>query len=494
MTAATRLRRFRPLFAALSLLLALGGLVAFAAPAQAATTDITGTVTSSDGSPLPANIPIYLSAELTNGGAGPSGPMFPSTVPATTTAPDGTYTITGVAPGIYIVLADAGDDRVQGFAAAVLDGVDDPGSVADIEIEKGVLITGTVRPESNPLTTLGGIAVGAIMQCGCGGFFGDGTYFDLLTFDWDVAYPVTPGDGTYRIVVPLGESYEVNAFDPSLDPIYAEQSWDHQPGSGGCGCGSGDFTPVVAPQDTVATPWPFAPISAIDFDLRAFADYLWFQVQTVRPPGTTAYPNVHVFLQFDTGGGWVDADDAVTDSSGFVDLYAADDGDYRLRFEVAGLPVAVLGADDPCGCSGSYALDEADTKVVLGSYTKSAPGDGYFEGSDARVRFAAPSGSGGGGGGGGTPTPPRPRTPTYTTYTIDDLLPEDVTSTPTPTPSSTPSPSPSQSGEPEPTATATPDPEPAQNSVDLWWLWLILVIVLAVIIVLVARGLLRGRR
>lgn len=298
-------RGFRALALVLAFVLALGAMVVLSVErAAAATGDIVGTVTSSDGTPLD-NVDIYLSTEVLNGGAGPTGPAFPSG-PAATTGPTGGYTISGVPDGIYTVLADAGGSWVQSSYFIAVDNGFDPSASADFELEKGVLIAGTVRPESNPAATIGGIGVGAIMTdsdplCGCyaGGFLHDDVYFDQRTFDWDAGKPLTPLSGTYTFAVPLGHTYEINAQDPSFAPLYEEQSWDHLPGSGGgCGCGgSGDYTPVTTPDDSG---WPYgtyAPTSAIDFDLRAFSDYLWFQVKTVRNPGPADYAGAHVFLQ-----------------------------------------------------------------------------------------------------------------------------------------------------------------------------------------------------
>jgi hypothetical protein len=207
----------------------------------------------------------------------------------------------------------------------------------------------------------------------------------------------------------------------------------------------------------------------------------------VRNPGPADYPGVHVFLQYDSGGpSWHDVADDVSDADGFVNFYVPDDGDYRLRFEVGGVEVAVVDAVDGigCGCATSYGLDENDTKVVLGYYTKSSPGAGYFGGSDAEVTFAAaPSG----GGGSGTPVPPAPRKPprTGTSFDIGSLITPCVTPTPSATPTSTPSPSPTQSGDPEPTPTPTPDIEPSGDTGFPWWIILIIVLILGIVITVI---------
>src|SRR5699024_10944268 len=99
-TASRKTRRFRPIHFVLSLLLALGGLAAFAAPAQAAVNDIAGTVSSLDpGHPVPVGTKIYLSVPIDPASGFTSGPLFASAVPVTTTTAGGSYTISGLTIG-----------------------------------------------------------------------------------------------------------------------------------------------------------------------------------------------------------------------------------------------------------------------------------------------------------------------------------------------------------------------------------------------------------
>ncbi|MGN6503771.1 MAG: hypothetical protein ACTHKX_12840, partial [Pseudolysinimonas sp.] len=393
----------------------MGATFAIAVPAAASPTTIEGDIT---GPASLAGIPVYLSQDVTGS---PTGALFPSAAPAATTDAAGHYAISGVPQGLYVVVADAGDDWVQDFVLVAVDGIADPVG-NDIDLEPGVLITGTVRSAADPLVTLDQVAVAALSQTS-GGFF-----FDFLTFDVDVSASLTGPDGTYRIVVPLDDSYQVVASDMRATPLYGDQSFDHR---NGCGC---VFDPVVIPDSSGYPYAPYAPTSAIDFDLLAYSDYLYFEVQAVRGAARTVYPGVHVFLERLVSAGppevWTVDDDAITDADGYVDLFSDTPGDFRLRYQVGGVDVAVQYAKPSCGCT-LYTLDEGGKKALLGSWTMSAPGDGYYEGDDIELGFAAPAG----GGGGGTPAGPRshPRAPGPTGFVLPTATP-----TPTPTPTSAP--------------------------------------------------------
>ncbi|MEO5921319.1 MAG: hypothetical protein ABIQ01_09270, partial [Pseudolysinimonas sp.] len=177
---------------------------------------------------------------------------------------------------------------------------------------------------------------------------------------------------------------------------------------------------------------------------------------------------------------WTVVDDAITDADGYVDLFATSDGAYRLRFQIGGVDVAMLSANDVgCGC-GPLTLEDSGKKALLGGYTKSSPGDGYFEGTDVELTFAAPSS-----GGGGTPAVPRkPKATSFGSFAVP-------TPTPTPTPSATPtsSPSPSSSPSSSPSPSETPRPIDAQplDFTWVWWLLVLLAIGIIITIVVIVR-------
>lgn len=204
---------------------------------------------------------------------------------------------------------------------------------------------------------------------------------------------------------------------------------------------------------------------------------MFFPTTAFQPDGVTPFENVDVLLEKNVSGTWKLVMHGLTDSSGLAVLLAGGDGDYRLRYTVAGVARSVSSAVDPCGCA-TYTLADSGRQVLISGASTSVGGyviDLTF------VNPPAPS------GGGGTSTPPRkPRSSTSTFV----LPTPSATPTPTPTPTSSPTPSSSPSSSPSATPSATPDPTPAGDAGFPWWIILIIVIaagIVILIIVLVVR-------
>jgi hypothetical protein len=279
---------------------------------------------------------------------------------------------------------------------------------------------------------------------------------------------VTGPDGLFRITVPLGADYEVVAFDFTGD--YDPQGYDHVSLSG-CACADPD--PV-----TVDSAWGTGPVPNIDFDLRRYTDWTWVSVLTQKP-GAIAYPGVLVHLdRYDAGTDtWtLDVDTALSDASGFADLYGLGSADYRLRYSIGGTFTTVLVAEDPSHVP--YTTSDGGKAVDLPGLTAGAGcgcGSGFDE-TDVDLTFAAPSGGSGSGG------PTTPRTPHHSVTSFVGVV--TTSSTPTPTPSATPSPTPSATPTGPSLSTPKPvSPAPASTGFDLTWLWILIAAALALIVV-----------
>jgi hypothetical protein len=456
-TASQRISRLRPIHIVLTLLLAFAGIVAVAGPARAAVDTIEGTVS---GPATVSNIPVYLSQEL----VGATGLIFDLGSGAQSTVTDGSghYEFTGVPNGDYLVVIDAGDDWVQFIDQVEVDGVTmlTPASVA---LEPGRLISGTVRDASAPFAALAGVSVVAIGDS-------SGPYFDVLSFDFDSPIgpaPVTPGSGAYRIVVPLGDTYELSAFD--TNELHGPQTWDHLTFGSGCTC---DFDPIVVGG---VSGWPYSAFTPADFDLLAYEDWIHFSVLSENLNGTAKVIRVH--LDKWDGSQWLQVATGVTDSYGFVDLFGEGDGDYRLRYSRGGVFLAVHSWYEPG--SSPWPLFDGGTSVELPGLTTACACAYDFETLEVDLVFANPAS----GGGSGTPTrPPSSGPPTF-------VIPTTTTSTPTPTPTPTPTetvtPEPTTSPEPSESASPTPDPEPSGDAGFPWWIILIVLLVLGIIITII---------
>jgi hypothetical protein len=442
--------RFRPIHFVLSMLLAFGGMIAFTAPAHAATDVVQGTVSG------PADlttVTVFLSQEL-NAANGRVFTMFG----ARSTGVDpvtGHFEFTGVGNGDYYLLVTAGDHWVQDFRDLTVDGATDLGSFA-ITLEPGVAITGTIRDSVTPATTLPGVSVAAL------GSTGD--YLQWLSWDIDAGdAPITGSDGVFKIIVPRGETFELTVLD--LNGSHLPQSWNHQLNFG-CGCSLG-YDPITISSGGIAS-----PVGPYNFDLIDINDALDVSVYAMKWDGSD-YENVDVVLEKLVSGVWTLVAHGETDSSGFIDLLAGGDGDYRLRYKVAGLAAAVTLAVEPsCGCGGggAYTLADGGRQTLL-------PGLLAQDLYEVDLTFAKPSTPSSGGGGASTP----PKRPT-STIGFPATLPT-PSATPTPTPTS--SPSPSSTPTDEPTASPTPDPEPTGDTGFPWWIILIVLLVLGIIITIV---------
>jgi hypothetical protein len=448
--------RFRPIPFMLALFLAFAGAVAVVAPAQAAVDTIEGTVS---GPATVSNIPVYLSQELN----GATGLIFDTGAGAQTTVTDGSghYEFTGVPNGDYLVVIDAGDDWVQGIDQVEVDGSNlTPASIA---LEPGRLISGTVRDASAPFAALAGVSVVAL---------GDsvGPYFDVLSFDFDAPIgpaPVTPSSGAYRIVVPLGDTYELTAFDNN--DLYGPQTWDHRNTGSSCGC---SFDPIVVGGPSG---WPYSAFTPTDFDLLAYADWIYFSVLSENLDGTAKV--IRVYLDKWDGSQWVQVANEVTDSSGFADLYGEGDGDYRLRYSRNGVFLAVDSWYLPG--PGPWPLFDGGKSVELPGLTTACACAFDFETLEVDLVFKNPSS----GGGSGTPT--RPTSSGPPTFVIPTTTTTTPTPSPTPTPSETATPEPTTSPTPSGSPTPAPDPEPSADAGFPWWIILIIVLVLGIIITIV---------
>jgi hypothetical protein len=336
-----------------------------------------------------------------------------------------------------------------------------------------VAISGTVKDAEAPFSPLGGIAVSAL------GNNSSLPSFDWLTVDLDLLLlfgfptPVTDGTGTYSFVVPLDDEYEVSAFD--TNDIYGDQSWDHH---GGCGCA---FDPIVVP-DSSGSP---TAVTGIDFDLKAYANWIDFYVYADDLNGD---PIDQLLIHLDkwNGSTWdLDVDTQLTDDFGEADVFGLGDGDYRLRYSLAGIFKKVDSWYEPSYVS--WPLFDSGFSVELPGLLVSGCSCSGYTTLEPDLTFAVTVPSGGGGG--STPgTPRRPAGGSGATF---------VTPTPTPTPSATPTSTPSPSSSPSESPSAGPgptdEPEPTVNPItDFWWLWLLLLLILALIVFFLVR-LFRGR-
>ena len=226
---------------------------------------------------------------------------------------DGTYSI-APAYGFGSYDIEAGSDDYVWSPLSISEArrtitFDATSGATDFSLERGRAITGIVRDAIDATTPLANIVVGATDSAGQ-------VYFDrqgLVLFP-GAPFGATGLDGIFRITVPLGDDYEVDAIDFGGD--YDPQGYDHVSLSG-CGC---DIDPVA-----VGTAWPASPVPDIDFDLRRFADWTWVSV-LAQLPGAVAYPGVLIHLDEYDGGTstWnLDVDSALTDASGFADAAAS---------------------------------------------------------------------------------------------------------------------------------------------------------------------------
>lgn len=449
-----RPRRLRPIHLVLSVALALGATPLGALPAHASATAIDGTVYDAT-----SGLPVQGVTVIATG---------PDDVPETAvTDAMGEYSIVpAYGPGTYDIQAGSDDyvwsplaitepSRTIDFDASL--------GATDFTLDRGRAITGIVRDAADG-SPLAGIVVGAANSTG-------GAYFDreVPPISAGAPFGFTALDGLYRITVPLGDAYEIEAIDFTSD--YDPQGYDHVSLSG-CGCGLG--------QVPVDTAWGAgtSPVPNIDFDLRAYADWTWISVLT-QQPSAIAYPGVLVHLdRYDSGtSAWtLDVDSALSDGSGFADLYGLGGGDYRLRYSVGGVFTSVLVAEDPS--STPFSTSDGGKTVDLPGLTAGAGCSCGFDETDVDLTFAAPSS---GGSGGGTPTAPRkPHTPVTTFADVTSTTP---TPTPTPTATATPTPTPTPSASQPGDSVSTPKPiAPAPAGIDLTWLWIVLAIIAALIV------------
>jgi hypothetical protein len=447
-----RTARLRPILFVLTLLLAFAGVVAVAAPAQAAVDTIEGTVS---GPATLSNIPVYLSQELTSA----TGLIFDTGLGAETTLTDssGHYEFTAVPVGEYFILIDAGDHWVHHLYSEEVDGATTLNQ-AVIDLQPGRRISGTVRDAASPFTPIAGVVVWAIEQSSAR------FIFDWRQFDADAPggpAPVTGVDGTYSIVVGLDEVYQLISYD--ANELYHVQSWDHRNGSGG-------FTPIGGEG---ASGWPYTPLTGRDFDLLAYADWIRFSVLSENLDGTANV--VRVYLDKWDGSQWVQLTSKVTNSNGFANLFGEGDGDYRLRYSRNGVFLAVDSWYEPG--SSSWPLFDGGKSVELPGLTTGCACAFDFKTLEVDLVFRNPTS----GGGSGTPTrPPSSGPPTF-------VIPTATTSTPapTPTPSETVIPGPTTSPGPSESATPAPDPEATADSGFPWWIILIIVLVLGIIIAII---------
>jgi hypothetical protein len=463
-----RTTRLRPIHFVLSLLLALAGVVAIGAPAQAAVDTIEGTVTTPA---LTAGISVYLSQELNTG----TGAAF-STAPVLTDA-TGYFSFAGVPNGDYLVVIDAGDDWVQFVDLVTVDGIFAP-SAMTVDLQPGVAIEGTVRDSEAPYPTLSGIVVYAT---GDTSFF---PIFDWTTLDLDLPSPFfgtpqTDSTGTYKFVVPLDDDYEVSTFDPS--DIYGDQNWDHRNVGIGGPCSCDPFDPISIPG--IAS-WPHASITGTDFDLQNYAN--WIDI-SVLADDTNGDPLENVLIHLDRKTGpatWaLDIDTELTDADGYADVFGLGDGDYRLRYSIGGVFKAIDGWYEMSFLA--WPLSDSGFSVELDGLLTGGCGCGSYSTYEPELVFPLTPA-----GGGGTPGTPRKPHTTFSSFTLPS---PSATPTPTPTPTSSPSPSSSPSESPSASPAPTDKPEPAGNAIAaLWWLWLLLAVILALIIYFLVR-LIRGR-
>ncbi len=165
---------------------------------------IAGTVTNALGTPI-AGASVSANSSPCCGGSG-----------STTTAGDGTYVITGLAPGSYKVQAQA-----SGYAPTYYNGTYDYNAATLVAVASGTTtpginfalapaggITGTV---TNALgTPIAGASVEASRAACCG-----------------YGYATTAGDGTYTITDLEPGSYRVQAQAPGYAPTYYNATYDY---------------------------------------------------------------------------------------------------------------------------------------------------------------------------------------------------------------------------------------------------------------------------
>ena len=455
-----RARRLRPIHIVLSVMLAIAATLLGALPAHASPSVIFGTVTdASTGLPV-ANVTVIATG--------------PDDVPETTTTDAfGAYSITpAYGDGTYDI--KAGSDVYVWSPPALGPGrtvdLDSTLGTTDFALDQGRAITGIVRDAVDGVTPLAGIVVGATNSSG-------DTFFDRAVpppFS-GAPFGATQADGLFSITVPANDDYEILAIDFGGD--YDPQAYDHKSASG-CGCDVDILT--VGPGT--------GPVPNIDFDLRAYTDWTWVSVLT-QQPGAVAYPGVLVHLdRYDAGSAtWtLDVDTALSDASGFADLYGLGSADYRLRYSIGGIFTSVLVAEDPS--STPFTTSDGGKVVDLPGLTAGQGCGCGFDETDVNLTFAVPSG----GSGGGSPTTPRPPHHAVASF-ASDVTTATPTPTPTPTPTATPSPTPSASSPGD--SVSTPKPTaPAPSGLDLTWLWILIVIALALIVAFFLIVFLRRRR
>lgn len=469
-----RTTRLRPIHVVLSLLLALAGVVAIGGPAQATADTVEGTVTT----PLTAGINVYLSQDLNPG----SGPAFDGTTPTTTTDGTGYFGFTSVADGDYILVIDGGDDWVQSVffvnVAAPAEptyssffGTPTPGPLF-VDLAPGVAISGTVKDVEAPYNTLAGITVYAT---GSSNFF---PIFDWLTMDLDYpgplpGAPLTGLAGTYKFVVPLDDEYELSTID--LNDNYGIQNWDHH-NVGGVSCSCDLFDPI--PITDIGS-WPHLPLTGKDFDLLNMAN--WVDVG-VSADDLNGDPQSGVLIHLDRKTGpatWdLDIDTELTDVDGDADVFALGDGDYRLRYSVAGVFKAVHSWSD--NGAGPWPLFDSGATVQLdGLVTSGCACAGQYSEYDIVLTFHFAT------SGGSTPgTPRKPHTTFFGSFAAPTATP---TPTPTPTPTSSPSPSSSPSGSPSPSETPRPIDAQPLDFTWVWWLLVLLILGIVITIIVIIR-------
>ena len=427
-------------------LLSFGTILTVSAPAWGATGEIDGTVVGEGGSPA------LVGATVTVIDSGNS-------VVATAVAgAGGVFTTSPLSAGAFSLIVHADGLWIDSYLNVTLNLANPTsGSVGTVELAPGRLISGIVKDAAShqPLADAYVTAVSTTTHL---------SYFG-------VAEP-TKLDGLYEIVVPLDDTYEVNAID--FTGLHYAQYWDHSPD---CGCAAS--TLIVVP------PGSGPAIDGIDFDLWPVLTTLWVSIfasqDDASHPGGADYDGLRVELWKKVAGTWKRVYHDVTAVDGFVDVYGQGDGSYRLRFASGGTYVPVQYVDDlgygpfPISSDGCYV--SLGTQAIDQVYGTVIAADLSFD------TLAEPCVGGGA-------TPGGPGTPRSSPVTTPDSA-----SSPTPSPSemptATPSATPTPPSSPEPEPTTSPSPHLA--SADVSWLFWLLAILL-VLGVVVAIGVIVRRR
>lgn len=304
---------------ATGLALVTGPLVS--APAQAATSSVSGTVTGTSGQSLPG---IYVIAYDAAG-------EYAGDVQ---TDAQGRYSLGPLPDGRYkLAYADLENTYATQFwqgkvaieEADPLDVGPSGRSGVDVTLSLNSTIEGTVTTRESGVP-LGGITVSSAVSDGQGGWY-------------VVSRTTTGGDGTYALYVPNHRSYRISFEDPS----YATQIYlDHT--------GDGEPDPVVVDGPIVRG------IDARLYPRPAIGGQ-------VTSPGGSAISSVHVTAFQLRSGTWEPVADSTTGSDGSY-LVVVDSGTYRLGFSKPGYD-AIGQEDGQTFTVGSTAVSGRNATLYL---------------------------------------------------------------------------------------------------------------------------------